>query len=309
MGFRLPKRLGGGVLGSINVVLLGYSTVEAIPLFHLAPGGSALRVLVRPLKSLECEASFEVCEWMRGPEVYPGVPLDARVLRHTVKMWKPSVVVLDGFEPLGSLSLEEFRGALNGAGLMVGARIHGVADLAGLEALDFAVTEDHSILTGFSEARERLLRAVRVMAKAGVHVEHVAYLWKPEVGVLGDTVEALAALDVPLHVFIENPGGWNLVNRLYESLGGRLSYVYVHSEAYNILETRCPSCNTVVMARVPGILKASALTGGSCSKCGAPIKLRGNVLARTPERLSRVTGGRTLWYNPLVFKRAGETGV
>ncbi|MFN4046592.1 MAG: hypothetical protein ACK4H7_04550, partial [Acidilobaceae archaeon] len=77
--------------------------------------------------------------------------------------------------------------------------------------------------------------------------------------------------------------------------------------AYNILETRCPSCNTIVMARVPGILKASALTGVSCSKCGALIKLRGAVLPRTPERLSRVTGGRTLWYNPLVFKRTSGT--
>ncbi len=243
---------------------------------------------------------------MRGPEVYPGVPLDASVLRHTVKMWRPSVAVLDGFEPLGTISIEEFRGALK-EGLMVGARIHGVADLAGLEALDFSVTEDHSSLTGFSEAGGRLLKAVSVMVKAGVHVEHVVYSVEPEVESLKDTVEVLADLEVPLHVFIENPRSWSLINRLYESLRGKLNYVYVHSEAYSILETKCPSCSTVVMARSPGILKASALTGGLCSKCKTPIKLKGPVLNRTPERISRITGGRTLWYNPLVFRKPGGT--
>lgn len=291
--------MGYSVL-SVNIVLIGLSTVEAIPLFHLYPGGSALRLLARPARSLECNYDLDICDIARGPEAFTSVEIPIRAIQSLASRWSCDVIFLDGLEPLESLDSKAIREGIN-SNIALAARIHGFIEPSGY--IDYYLVEDISVITGASWLRVRVLRVMEDLNSKGKPFEAHIYLDEPNIEELREPLELLESSKAPLHVTIYNPKGGGAVRRLYEMLRGKLNYVYVHTKIYDEVNTYCPNCNTIILHREGVALRNVNLgSSGRCPRCNAEIKIVGVVRGRTRRSLLRIARGGAAWYNPLFYK-------
>lgn len=283
---------------SLNVVLIGRSTIEAIPLFHLYPGGSALRLLLRPSRSLECTFDVEVCEWAKGPEVFPSIETPISLINHLIRLWGCDILSLDGIEPLESVDVRILREHLGSVVLV--ARAHGFKRVS--EFVDYYLVEDLSIPAGNPGLRGNVLGVIDKLISLGKPFEVHVYIDNPYMEELEGIVEVLKGTSIPLHVAINNPRGGGPVKSLYQELRKILRYVYVHTRIYDEVDTLCPNCGTILLHRSGNILRAVNLANGKCPKCGTQLHLVGVVRGRTRESLARITRGGVVWYNPLFYK-------
>ena len=285
----------------LRLAALGLSTVESIPFFHLAPGGSAARLLMvgsdRPL--YRCEG-FDVCLFGRAPsefELYE-VPLE-RVLSRA-RAWGVDVLLLDGLEPLGALEpgeLEALAASARRLGMIVAARTMGVAGVDYIGLLD-AVVVDYMPDYWYDVATSAdAIKAVKAALEAGVWLEASAYLEYPEYPGVHPLILALRGSRVPLHLHVKHHMGGGRLNRLAEEARRDLEFVYVHNDLYPSLDTLCPSCTAPVAARDEGFLRVLELgEGGRCWKCGYPLPFRHVRKKKTPESLLYTLGGVVAWY-------------
>ena len=290
----------------VEVVLIGLSTIEALPLFHLYPGGSALRLLSKPLRSLECEYDFEVCEWARGPEAFTSVEMPVHMVKHLARRWGCDVVFLDGLEPLEFFNLEYLRGHLGGDAI-IASRAHGFTEVG--DHADYYLVEDLSIITGDEAHRRNVIRFVEDLKLRGRPFELHVYAVNPYIEEVEELVDVAGDMEAPLHVTIHNPRSESLVRSFYEHLRRKVKMVYVHTSIYSETNTRCPNCGTILLYRAEGVLRGVNLKDSTCPNCGTPIAVVGIVRGRTRGSLLRITKGGVVWYNPLFYKSlpAGRT--
>lgn len=273
--------------------MLGLSTLEAIPLYHLYPGGSALRVVTSPARSMKCkEERWEICEWMRGPEAFSPISLAGEVLESLAKRWQVDVLFLDGFEPW------EGGRALAGAGMTVASRAHGFSR----PEADYVLLEDVSWLVGENVRRE-VARTAEHLHSSGIPFELLSYLPEPRVEALGELAE-VAEKARALHLFLD-PRGGGQERALYEQLRRRLPYVYLHAGLYSQLDTYCPRCGALVLSRDSISLRASHVKGKSCGRCGGELALEGTARERSSRTLLRLAREGVAWYNPLFLAYKG----
>ncbi len=282
-----------------EVVLIGLSTVEVLPLFHLYPGGSALRLLSKPLRSLECSYDFDVCEWARGPEVFTSIEVPVGAIKHLMLRWGCDIVFLDGLEPLEFFDVRFLREYL-GEGVVLTSRTHGFTRAS--DYVSYYLVEDLSIIVGDEALRKNIIRFIEELQLKGKPFELHVYTVNPYIEEVGELADLAGSARAPLHITIYNPRGGGLVRSLYEQLKRKIGIVYVHTSIYDEIDTRCPSCNTILLYRGGGALKGVNLKDSTCPNCGTRIPLFGVVKGRTRETLLRITRGRVIWYNPLLYK-------
>lgn len=284
---------------SLEVVLLGLSTVEVLPLFHLYPGGSALRLLSKPLRVLECEYDLEVCGWARGPEAFKGVEIPLDAVKHLTHRWGCDIVFLDGLEPLGFFNAGYLKGYL-GEDVILASRAHGFTGPS--NHVDYYLVEDLSIIAGDEALRRNVVKLVEDLKSRGKPFELHVYTVNPYIEEVGELADLAGGAGVPLHVTIYHPRGGGPVRSLYEHLRRRAKIVYVHTSIYDEIDTKCPNCGTILLYRARGALRGVNLNDSSCPNCGTPIPIVGRIRGRSRESLLRITRGRVVWFNPLFYK-------
>jgi hypothetical protein len=291
---------------SLELVLIGFSTVEAIPLYHLYPGGVALRLLSKPMRSLNCEYDLDVCEWARGPEVFVSVSIPFTVVENLMSRWGCDIVFLDGLEPLEFFNVGYLRERL-GPHVTLASRAHGFTDVR--VEVDYYLVEDLSIIVGDEVIRRNVVRFVEGLQSKGKPFELHVYIDNPYVEELGDIVGVAESSGAPLHVTVQNPRGGGPVRSLYEQLRRRVGIVYVHTRIYDEVDTRCPRCDTILLYRSGWALRGVNLRDSTCPKCGTRIQITGVVRGKTRESLLRIARGGVVWYNPLFYRslQAGRT--
>ncbi|MEM1938964.1 MAG: hypothetical protein QXI24_04130 [Acidilobaceae archaeon] len=283
----------------IKVLLFGLSTVEAIPLYHAYPGGVALRILVKPTKSIECleDFSFEICEWIKGPQLFPDITIPSSILVRLTTAWKPSMIMIDGLEPLESLDLSIIRDTIKDK--FIATRAHGYTDIP--VGIDYVLVEDISRLVGLDYIRRNIIKLAEKLLERRVGFEIQVYAINPYLEELGELIEVAEIREIPIHIQVENPRGGGPVIRLYEELSKKLKYVYIHTRIYDALDTQCPNCKTILLYRSEGVLRGINISNSKCPKCGYTIRLEGSAKPKTKPTIVRLTRGRTVWYNPLMY--------
>ena len=288
---------------SIPVVLVGYSTVEAVPVYHCCAGGVSLRVILPP----RLEPPFSCrgfCggleEWVERAPVMQSVEVECASLLRLASRWGASLLVLEGVEPLAWEGAASLLREARGRGLAAGARFHGSPSVEPPVDVDVMIVD--YIPEGYEDPRVNL-RLLEYMEEAarGARPEWVevnVYQEKPSYASLLPVVERLKHSNVPLHVHIKEHLGGGPVVDLYKKLKARIRYVYVHAGPYSEEDTLCPTCGATIAAREGGVLLSSELKDGACPVCGTPIPFRRQVARRTPPMVVRETGGSTIWYRP-----------
>ncbi|MCX8165320.1 MAG: hypothetical protein N3D79_01825 [Acidilobaceae archaeon] len=275
---------------NVEVILIGLSTLESIPLYHLFPGGSAARVVARPARTMQCrESKREICEWMRGPEAFSPISLPAETIVNLSKRWRADVLFLDGFEPW------EHGRALREAArdLTVATRAHGFSR----PEADYVLLEDVSWLVG-ENLRKEVISTAEHLHSSGVPFELLVHLPEAREEALGELLE-VAEKARALHVSLDPKGGGE--RALYERLRRKLPFVYLHADLFSELDTYCPQCSTIVLARDDRSLRGSYVEGRACKRCGRELPLFGTARERSSRTLLRLAREGVAWYNPLVF--------
>lgn len=274
----------------MRLVAVGYSTVEAIPLYHVSPGGSSLRLVVAGGGDLGIDCDWvEVCSIARasmgeGVEVSP-----ARVAGYASR-WRADVVMLDGIEPLqrvGRSSLGQIAGKT-----LLGARSQDPLE-ADTSLVSFMLV-DHVEPLGGRVPTHRLVMGIERLKRVGVHVEVATYLEEPRYEEIIPLVEAVG--EYPLHVYIRDPRRG--LPSFIERLSRRVPYAYIHAGPHSRLDTTCPQCGAVLATRSEGALQRAILKGPVCPRCGARVPVLGRVYESTPSRLYVVSRGGTEWIHP-----------
>ena len=293
---------------TLDLAGIGYATIESVPAYHFAPGSIAARIVVRGQGPglYECNA-FPVCEYSRSLSTLP-VRLE-RVLARA-KSWRASTIVVEGPEPLASLSDEQLEAVLSARrhGFRVGFRVQGFSIEAAEKAgeADLVVFDYLVEYTGDPGARVRARRSLDALLDSRAWVEVAAYMRKPEIAAVLPLLDALEGTRVPLHLYIEDHAGGAAVTRLKEQLEDTLEYVYIHNKPYEYLDTHCPRCGAPIAVREEGVLRAIEVgEEGSCWKCGYKITLIPPVNKRTPRVALLVARGGVAWYPPQGLAEAG----
>ncbi len=291
-------------LSSIGVISIGYSTAEALPLFHTLSGGSVLRVVAYSTAGAHAGLSgcdnFEVFD-IYGPSL-AGPPLKwvkPRQVAELAKAWGVDGVIVESFR---ASSLGYFTAELRRLGLVTGARTN-VGDLP--SGLDFLVYDALGTCdSSFDVPGPEIDRALSRLRSQGTWVEVVGYLREPVAeGVLG-LAYVTSYHGVPLHVFVLEHRGGGPVKDMYERLKRVNPFTYVHVPLYSELITYCPRCGSPIAYREGGTLRSLELGPNStCWRCGTPLPFVHLVAKKTAERVVLLSGGQTRWYDPRAVMR------
>ncbi|MGC9210213.1 MAG: hypothetical protein ACP5FT_02985 [Acidilobus sp.] len=290
---------------SVGLVSIGFSTAEAIPLYHVLSGGSLLRVV--PYVDAEAAASPPECEGFESlTELYKssiaGPPLKfvtPEQLERLARSWKVNGVIIEGYQVS---RLSEFLSRLKGLNVMVGARTI-LGDVP--KGVDFLLADAIGTCDPSYEIPGHLIdRTLGALRSQGTWVEVAAYLKDP----IAESVLGLAYITsdhgVPLHVFLLEHKGGGAVRDMYERLRHVNPFTYIHVELYSELITFCPRCGSPVAYRDEGVLRSLELSpSGGCWRCGAPLPFLQVVAKKTPERVLMLSGGQTRWYDPRAVMR------
>ncbi len=273
----------------IELIAVGYSTMEAVPLFHVAPGGSILRLLVGGGRDTGVDCDWvDTCSILTA-SISSGVRVDAGSIVKYASKWGVDAILFDGVDPLGRVErrlIEVLRSRF-----LIGSRVQ---DPGGLDPslVDFLLV-DHIEPIGGDVPTHVLVGSLNgLMGKT--HIEVLTYLEEPRYEEIIPIVEAVRGC--PIHVFIHNyERGLHV---FMKELARRAPYSYIHAGPHSRLDTYCPRCGTPLLSRGMGRLGASNLKNGSCPRCGYRIPLIGRVYDSTPSRIYMVTRGATEWLHP-----------
>jgi len=292
-------------LTSIGIVSLGYSTTEALPLYHYLPGGSLLRVIV--LSEPPSSASLSGCEHfdvindvyvtsLTGPSLKQATP---QQLAELARAWDVDGIVLEGY---AISHVEGFIAELKGLGIRVGVRTNmGKAP----KNADFLLLD---ALGTCSESQEvpgiEVHRLLRDLRSAGSWVEVAGYLKEPVPERVLGLASVTADNEVPLHLFLLEHKGGGPVRDTYNRLRQVNPFTYIHVSLYSELTTYCPHCGSPIAYREENVLKDLALgPSNKCWRCGYPLPFTHVVAKKTPDRVIRLSGRGTRWYDPRAVMR------
>ncbi|MEB3816932.1 MAG: hypothetical protein LRS46_03215 [Desulfurococcales archaeon] len=278
--------------------------MEDIPLFHLAPGGSAMRVLTPaslepPLRCPEsCGVLYELTT-SYGSEFPVSVP--CRDLLSLASKWRVDVLSIEGIEPLGLEGVEELISKAREAGFLVAVRSQGLyLDSSLKSGVDAVVFDYVGTLTENPFYKVKALSSLDSLLMASLSLEVVAYMREPVVEAIVPLVERMKE-NAALHIFIEDPKGGGPAREVYETALKKHSYTYLHSPPYDRLDTYCPKCGALIAVREDSKLVALKTREGRCWRCGHPLPFRGPLYERTkPTILRRTGGGGVRWHDPRV---------
>ncbi len=293
---------------TVELAGIGYATIESVPAYHFIPGSIAARVVLAGGygRLYECSA-FPVCEYSSS---LSSIPVRFERILARAKSWRAATIVIEGPEPLASLSDEQFESILDARkhGFRLGVRVQGFS----LEAAERAREADLIVFdylveyTGDPGRRVTARRSLDIVLDSKAWVEVAAYIPRPEFASIAPIIDALEGTSVPLHLYIEDHAGGAAVTRLREQLEGAIDYLYVHNKPYEYLDTHCPRCGAPIAVREEGVLRAMEVSGdGSCWKCGYKITLVPPVNKRTPRVALLVARGGVAWYPPQGLAEAG----
>ncbi|MEM1873137.1 MAG: hypothetical protein QXS85_05295 [Acidilobaceae archaeon] len=285
----------------LSVVMVGLSAIESIPIYHFMPGSRALRVLLKPYTSIDCKLGesreLEVCEWGRGPEVYPGVLVDVAWVKSIAGRWTHDVVFLDGVEPLAEAS-SVLRERVFDKPLC--SRSQGLARVELPPWLDCILLEDLSLIA--PQAVGNIADLLEASRNLGAHVEVAVYAEKAGDVESSESVELAARYKTPLHVFVAE-SHWGGLRELYEKLRKANPYTYIHSGGFYEHDTYCENCGAILAQRSRSTL-VTIVEDPSCPRCGNPLPFREPRSRSWKRGVLRSTRGKPFWVSVLALKIA-----
>ncbi len=289
---------------SIGVVSLGYSTVEDIPLFHVAPGGSALRVVLpanaRLPRGLACPGWCGILEELTraaGSEEAIQVPVGDIV--SLARRWRVDVLSIEGIEPVLEAKVGELVSRARSSGLIVAVRTQGLAPPDDLASSVDVIVFDYITLIEDPAYKVSAATSLERLVSSGLLVEVNVYIDEPLVEALTPALHGLSGNAI-LHLHIGNPRGGGAARQLYDIARKRIPYTYLHAPPYDRLETYCHECGALVAVREASRLVALKAPDGRCWRCGARLPLRGPLYEATRATILRRSGGGTAWHDPRV---------
>ncbi|MEB2836489.1 MAG: hypothetical protein GSR80_001654 [Desulfurococcales archaeon] len=290
---------------SMGVASLGYSTVEDIPLFHVAPGGSALRVVLpaqaRLPGGLSCPGWCGILgELTRAAGSEEAVQVPVGDIVSLARRWRVDVVSIEGVEPALDDQLGELASKARSSGLTVAVRTQGLAPPDSLIDSADVIIFDYITLIDDPAYKVSATTSLEGLASSGLLAEVNVYIDEPLVETLTPVLHSLSRNTV-LHLHIGNPRGGGAARQLYDIARKRVPYTYLHAPPYDRLETYCHECGALVAVREASRLVALKAPGGRCWRCGAKLPLRGPLYEATRATILRRSGGGTVWHDPRVL--------
>ncbi len=290
----MEKSLSNG--RTIPVSMIGYGTMESIPVFHYMPGGIAARVVIQGYENpfYECKP-FPICIFGGGRVALEAYPVPIPRVIDRARAWRVESVFIDGLEPLILRESRILAETAREAGFIVGARTMGGVDGSILGLLDYVVID---YIAYYALDPSISVDTINLLSSIGddVWVEVSVYIPKPDIEYLLPVVEVTGP-DTPLHVHVEDHGGGGPVKKLYEELTRKYKFVYIHNDLYYYLDTQCPRCGAPVASRSHGFLRALEAEGGRCWKCGEPLPLHRIARKKSPRRIWLINAEEGVaWY-------------
>jgi len=296
----------------VDAASLGYARVEDIPLFHVAPGGAALRVVV----PASCEPPLRSCppwcgdvgEIVAAAGSESPVRLPCSLVAGLARRWRVDVVIVEGV-CLDTRRLQPLLENLKSVDVSVGVRLLGAVRLGepAISSVDFALVDCLCPLVDSVEYRIGTLGLIEKVASSGVQLEIAVYMEEPRVEHLTPLIHRIPG-EVGVHVFVGDPRGGGPVRVLYEEARRRHPFIYIHSPPYDVLDTFCPNCGAIVAVREDSALVALKAPGGRCWRCGFKLPFRRLVYERTRDTILRRSGAGTVWHDPSMLTRGYSRG-
>ncbi|MEM4426877.1 MAG: hypothetical protein QXV55_04765 [Acidilobaceae archaeon] len=262
------------------------------------------RVVLRPYSSLplECDLEeLEVCEWAKGPEVYPGVSIRISQLVSLASRWYHDLVFLDGIEPLAEVH-ETFSENLFKRPLC--ARTQGLVDVEIPRWLSCLLIEDMSLIGGPS-LDKRIVELLELCKSSNIHVEVVLYAKSLEGVKSSINFELATRFKIPFHIVFVKPSIESL-RKVYEEFRKANPFIYIHSEPFYELDTYCEVCGTLLAQRSRYSL-ISIVEGNACPKCGSGLPFKEKRETSWKKGVIKALRGRPLWFNVLALRLVDET--
>jgi len=145
---------------------------------------------------------------------------------------------------------------------------------------------------------------LRDLRSAGSWVEVAGYLKEPVPERVLGLASVTADNEAPLHLFLLEHKGGGPVRDTYSRLRQVNPFTYIHVSLYSELITYCPRCGSPVAYREENVLKDLALgPSNTCWRCGYPLPFTHVVAKKTPDRVIRLSGRGTRWYDPRAVMR------
>ena len=276
----------------VEVVTLGLSTPEAVPLYHVTPGGLLGRVLLPAGRDLGLDCDWaEICTMDALVQANRSLPPE-RILAILGDAGVDSIL-LDGVETCRNPGYSTLVAAARGHGAPVGLRLHGSCRPSA--SVDFILVDYVERIGGRQTAPE-VVDLIRWAGENGVMVEVNAYIDRAEPTLILPIAEAARDAGGALHIHMPHDMGARSLYEWLERHGP--PYSYLHTPGYKVEDTRCPNCRTIVAVRERNTLARMTLHEGRCPRCGAEVRIVGRVYERTRREYYRVTRGATQWLHP-----------
>jgi hypothetical protein len=286
----------------LEVTSLGYGCVEAVPLFHVAPGGAVMRVLVPAMASFDVKCP-EWCGVLKDLTEAAGSeePIDVDIgdVIDLALRWRVDVIVLEGLEPSLCRCASQLLEAASRAGLLTAIRTQGLGDVSVLGKADAIVFDYLAVLAAEARYKISALSLLENLAKLDALVELNLYMDEPLPESVTPILHRLRWKD-PLHLHIGNPRGGGPARLVYETSRKSHSYTYLHSPPYDRLDTYCHKCGALVAVREYPRLVSLHAPGGRCWRCGAKLPFLGPLYDRTKPTVLRRCGGGARWHDPRI---------
>ncbi len=276
----------------IGVVTIGFSTPEAIPLYHVTPGGLLGRILLPAGRDLGLDCDWaEICTMDSLVQANRSLTPE-RIMQILGDTGVDSILV-DGVETCRNSGYDKLIEEARAQGLPVGLRLHGGCKPS--VKADFIVV-DYVERIGGNQTAPEAVDIIRWAGRHGIMVEVQAYIDRAEPTLIVPIAEAVREAGGALHVHMPHDMG---ARSLYEWLRRHgPPYSYIHTPGYKVEDSRCQECDLTVAVRERSTLVRMTLQGGRCPRCRAKIRIVGRVYQRTKREYYRVTRGATQWLHP-----------
>jgi len=286
----------------LGVASIGYGCVEAIPIFHAAPGGAAMRLILPATMRLNIECP-EWCGVLRDLTEAAGseepIEVDASEIVSLARRWRVDVVVLEGLEPsLHECALSLVR-KLDRVVAITAVRTQGLGKIEVLKAADVVVFDYLAPLLGDANYKISAITLLDQLVDTATLVEFNIYMEEPVPEAVTPALHRLRRED-PLHIHIGNPRGGGPARLVYEVSRKTHNYTYLHSPPYDRLDTYCHKCGALIAVREYPRLVSLHAPEGRCWRCGAKLPFLGPLYDRTKPTVLRRCGGGVRWHDPRV---------
>ena len=245
----------GGDLYPWRAVYMSVMPAEEVPVYHVCPGGTALRLVV-PGAVYRCD----VCWWRDYSDARALVlrRISANLVAAKARSVNADLVLVDGCEPLVQDWIFELLRQLRAEGLRVGFKSCGLvsrerlvraADIAELIVFELP----HPGVAGVSAVPE-FFRALEAAASTSAVIEvHVLFNGDRTVSSIASELAAKFGDRIAIHVIPVgedvSDAGYRLAERVRRT-GKRGTQAYLYGDtSFTLTDTLCPSCGKPLVRR------------------------------------------------------------